>query len=148
MIVYIKLKKGVKISKIYNTFVHCVCIALVSGAFAWGQTGHRVVAYLAQRHLNPIAKEKAHKILDGYSLQDVSNWADEIRSDHQSLYKSFARWHYMEVSDSKDIAAISRVENWPENIHQAIEYCISELKKQPEEARLQRAILLKMLVHS
>ena len=88
-----------------------------------------------------------HKILDGYSLQDVSNWADEIRSDQKSLYKSFAKWHYMEVEEGKSVEKISYIDGWPKNIQQAIEYCVKELKEQPKGAKLQRAILLKMLVH-
>ncbi len=93
------------------------------------------------------ARANVSTILDGYKLQDVSNWADEIRSEQQSLYKSFNKWHYMEAEEEGNIHEQSASSEWPEDLHQAINYCIDQLKKQPQEAKLQRAILLKMLIH-
>ncbi|HAV93560.1 MAG TPA: S1/P1 Nuclease, partial [Proteobacteria bacterium] len=48
---------------------------------AWGLTGHRIVGAIAERHLQPDAAKKVAEVLDGYHLQDVSNWADEIKSE-------------------------------------------------------------------
>jgi len=50
-------------------------------AHAWGPTGHRVVAEIAQRHLTPAAQAKVSALLGGRSLADVANWPDELRSD-------------------------------------------------------------------
>ena len=50
-------------------------------AHAWGPTGHRVVAEIAQRHLTPIAQARVSRLLGGRSLADVANWPDELRSD-------------------------------------------------------------------
>jgi hypothetical protein len=54
---------------------------LAPSAHAWGPTGHRVVAEIAQRHLTPVAQAKVSRLLGGRTLADVANWPDELRSD-------------------------------------------------------------------
>ena len=56
-------------------------VMLAPSAHAWGPTGHRVVAEIAQRHLTPAAQAKVSRLLGGRSLADVANWPDELRSD-------------------------------------------------------------------
>jgi hypothetical protein len=41
--------------KVVATFL---LLTITSSANAWGSTGHRVVAEIAQRHLTPVAQEK------------------------------------------------------------------------------------------
>ena len=64
----------------------CLLVVLLAMAFAphvlaWGSTGHRVVAEIAQRHLLPAARDSVGRLLGGRSLADVVNWPDELRSD-------------------------------------------------------------------
>ena len=54
---------------------------LPTSASAWGPTGHRVVAEIAQRHLTPAAQSRVSSLLDGRTLADVANWPDDLRSD-------------------------------------------------------------------
>lgn len=56
-------------------------LSFVPSAQAWGPTGHRVVAEIAQRHLTPAAQAKVNRLLDGRTLADVANWPDDLRSD-------------------------------------------------------------------
>ena len=53
---------------------------LPRAAYPWAQNGHRVVAEIAERHLKPAVRAKISQLLDGRSLAEVSNWADDIRS--------------------------------------------------------------------
>lgn len=64
--------------KVVATFL---LLTLVPSAHAWGPTGHRVVAEIAQRHLTPAAQARVSRLLDGRTLADVANWPDELRSD-------------------------------------------------------------------
>ena len=41
------------------------CVLFAHGAFAWGQKGHDVTAYIAECHLTPEAAEKIDKALNG-----------------------------------------------------------------------------------
>src|SRR5580698_3640770 len=67
--------------------------------FAWGPTGHRVVAEIAQLHLTPTARKQIADLLGGYSLAEVANWADELRSDPR--YDKYKRLHFATVPNGK-----------------------------------------------
>jgi S1/P1 nuclease len=63
-----------------------VALALSStiapGAAAWGPTGHRTVARIAEHHLNPQAAQAVTNLLAPEQLALVATWPDEIRSEH------------------------------------------------------------------
>ena len=50
-------------------------------ALAWGPTGHRVVGYVAQKHITKKASKKVNEILQLYSLEMCGNHMDFIRAD-------------------------------------------------------------------
>ena len=63
-------------------------------AWAWGRTGHRVIAKLAVRHLTGEARAEIKALLEpGESLADASTWADEIRG----RMRHTAPGHYVDV---------------------------------------------------
>jgi hypothetical protein len=68
-----------------------------STAFAWGKTGHRVVAAIADTQLSGLARAQIAQILGpGESLADVANWPDEMRSDPSPYWqKTSPPWHYV-----------------------------------------------------
>jgi hypothetical protein len=72
-------------------------LTLPTSAFAWGPTGHRVVAEIAQRHLTPTTQKKVSQLLDGRTLADVANWPDELRSDPR--FDKYRPLHYATVKD-------------------------------------------------
>jgi nuclease S1 len=71
--------------RIRDTFLAVVValllLNLAPSAHAWGPTGHRVVAEIAQRNLTSIARANVSRLLGGRTLADVANWPDELRSD-------------------------------------------------------------------
>ena len=70
-------------------------LSLAPSAHAWGPTGHRVVAEIAQRHLTPAAQAKVSQLLDGRTLADVANWPDDLRSD--SRFDKYKLLHFATV---------------------------------------------------
>ncbi len=72
-------------------------LTLVPSAYAWGPTGHRVVAEIAQRHLTPAAQARVSRLLDGRTLADVANWPDELRSDPR--FDKYKPLHFATVKD-------------------------------------------------
>src|SRR5215213_2569277 len=72
-------------------------LTLPHSAYAWGPTGHRVVAEIAQRHLTPAAQAKVSSLLDGRTLADVANWPDELRSDPR--FNKYKPLHFATVED-------------------------------------------------
>lgn len=76
-------------------------MALVpSPAFAWGKTGHRVVAAIADTQLSGLARAHIEQILGpGESLDEAANWPDEMRSaPGQFWQKTSVPWHYMDFN--------------------------------------------------
>jgi nuclease S1 len=63
-------------------------------ARAWGPLGHRVIAKLAERKLNPKAKAAVAALLEpGETMADASTWADE----HLRDVRGSGPWHYVDV---------------------------------------------------
>jgi hypothetical protein len=85
--------------RIRNTFLKLVAVLLIlsPSAYAWGPTGHRVVAEIAQRHLTPAAQAQVSRLLDGRTLADVANWPDELRSDPR--FDKYKPLHFATVKD-------------------------------------------------
>jgi hypothetical protein len=87
--------------RIPNTLLKVVAalllLTLTPSANAWGPTGHRVVAEIAQRHLTPAAQVKVSLILDGRTLADVANWPDDLRSDPR--YDKYKPLHFATVKN-------------------------------------------------
>ena len=76
-----------------------VCSVFSQSVFAWGKTGHRVIAEIAERNLNSQAKKGISELLNGDPLWRVATWADEIRSNRK--YDYAAPWHYTSVPTGK-----------------------------------------------
>lgn len=73
-------------------------LAVPRGASAWGRTGHRAAAKMAETRLSPAALAAVKALLDpGETLADASTWADEVRRD---LPES-GPWHYVNVPISE-----------------------------------------------
>jgi len=78
--------------KIIFTFL---LVCQIHSAFAWGMTGHRVIAEIAEQHLNKKAKRNIQKIIGHQKLAYWSNWADFIKSDPDPALNTTGSWHFV-----------------------------------------------------
>ncbi len=117
-----------------------------SSIFAWGLTGHRVVAEIASFYLSPKAKKQIAGILDNESMAMVANWSDFIKSD--TSYKYTNPWHYTNFSDGleKD-AFISQLKSIKEPNAYLLILELSESLKNPQTPKKDKAFALKFLIH-
>jgi len=71
-----------------------------STAFAWGKTGHRVVAAIADTELSGLARAQVQQILGyGESLDEAANWPDEMRAAPGDFWQKTATpWHYVTLN--------------------------------------------------
>jgi hypothetical protein len=71
--------------------------AVPTPALAWGKTGHRVVAAIADTQLSGLARAHVKQILGGAeSLDEAATWPDEMRSDPAPFWqKTSTPWHYV-----------------------------------------------------
>lgn len=80
----------------YKHFFYCVIFLLcVESASAWGVTGHRVVAEIAERHLTNKAKRELKRLMGEELIAFWANWADFIKSD--TSWKFAGKWHYVDL---------------------------------------------------
>jgi hypothetical protein len=70
-----------------------ISIILPLKSFAWGKQGHSIVAEVAFNYLDANAKSNLLKYLDGMSIEDASNWMDDMRDDHS--YDYMKPYHYV-----------------------------------------------------
>lgn len=86
----------------FQTFAAvAVAAALIpSPALAWGKTGHRVVAAIADTQLSGLAHAQVEQILGyGESLDEAANWPDEMRSAPGQFWQRTATpWHYVTLN--------------------------------------------------
>jgi hypothetical protein len=81
--------------------VAAVAASLVpSPALAWGKTGHRVVAAIADTQLSGLARAHVMEILGGAeSLDEAANWPDEMRANPSPFWQKTATpWHYVTLN--------------------------------------------------
>jgi hypothetical protein len=126
-----------------KTITLSICFALIySLSFGWGQTGHRAVGLIAEKHLSKKARKNINRILGNQSLAMASTWMDEIKSD--STFDYMSEWHWVTVPDGMTYEQSEKNKNG--DIIATLERIITELKSKklsPTE-EVQR---IKILVH-
>jgi hypothetical protein len=67
-------------------------------ALAWGKTGHRVVARIADDGLSAEARANVRLLLGSESLDEAATWPDDMRADPSPFWQKTATpWHYVTV---------------------------------------------------
>ncbi len=113
-----------------------------TNALAWGPTGHRAVAQVAERYMNSGALLKAYTLLGNKNLARVATWADEIKSE-PAQYSHTYNWHYTD---------------WPDHAHEHDESTSTgklvgaireqlEVLKNASATQEQKAFALKFVIH-
>jgi len=72
-------------------FGFLVMFLVPSSLYAWGKTGHEIVAILAEQRLEPEVRKEVAALLDEMTFVEASMWADRVRS------KETAPWHYVNI---------------------------------------------------
>ncbi|WP_430614619.1 S1/P1 nuclease [Flavobacterium sp. JP2137] len=110
-------------------FVILALLAMnLSSAWAWGTTGHRVVAEIAERNLTRKAKKNLKKIIGDQRLAYWSNWPDFIKSD--PTWKHADAWHYVNVGPALNPTDFAKEmdETTPDNLYKKTLLLIEELQ--------------------
>src|SRR3954466_16153736 len=80
--------------------IAAVAALVPAPALAWGKTGHRVVAAIADTQLSGLARAHIEQILGpGESLDEAANWPDEMRAAPGEFWEKTATpWHYVTLN--------------------------------------------------
>jgi len=85
-------------------------------ARAFGPSGHRIVGYIADRHLCAETRIALKPLLAGQTLADAGTWPDRIRG--QPEWQHTRPWHYLNVGDRGSVARAAR--RSPDNVLAAL----------------------------
>lgn len=128
--------------------VLAVSILFPFDLLAWGMTGHRVVAQIADQNIKSSTRKKINQLLDNMPIAYWANWPDFIKSDKTGEYDHTHIWHYVNapgnLSKEDFIAYIKNVKQ--DNIYKEInllERTISDKVSSVE----QKKVALYFLVH-
>jgi len=68
-------------------------------ALAWGKTGHRIVAALADQQLSGLARAHVKELLGVESLDEAATWPDDMKSNPSAFWqKTASPWHYVTLN--------------------------------------------------
>ena len=95
---YVKGLRAIAIALAFNA-------AWSAPGLAWGDEGHQVVALIAQRFLDPVARAKVAALLAADpdtltrpTIQDAATWADRYRDHNQNNARLATRqWHFVDI---------------------------------------------------
>jgi hypothetical protein len=112
----------------YRLAIALFALSLVPArAFAWGSEGHRIVAEIAEQHLEPATAKRVRDLLfveNSTSLAAMANWADQIKPQRRET----ALWHFVDIPISapaydpaRDCAGgncvVSKIEQFAATLH-------------------------------
>jgi hypothetical protein len=127
-----------KFNKVW--FVVCMILVPVVRTFAWGPDGHKITAAVAYHCLDERTRDSVHAYLGKLTLEDVSTWMDEIRSDPK--YDALKPLHYINIERGEVY-----VPGKEENIVTEIEKVVAELKERNKHSREDVIVDIKILAH-
>lgn len=114
---------------------------LISQAFAWGQIGHYLIGFMAEKQMKKSTKKKVEAVLYPMSLGRSGTWMDEIKSDKTYDYAN--TWHYL---NSKTGEYDPTTQEKGGDAYEAILRIKAELKAGGLDPKTE-AEKLKMLIH-
>jgi len=127
-------------------FIFISCLFVSNTSSAWGLTGHRIVAEIAQRHLSANAKKELFKLLGNETLAWWSNWPDFIKSD--SSWNFVSKWHFVDmpgdITKAEFIDGLKKLQG--KNLYTQIQAMAAEVKNKNLTLE-KRQIALRFLIH-
>ena len=114
-------------------------------AHAYGQTGHRTIGDIAQRHLNDKALAAVQDILGDEELWQASTWPDEMRSNPDHYWQKVAgTFHYINIPEGMTYGEAPK--NPKGDAYTALNDFTATLKN-PSTNKADKALALRFIVH-
>lgn len=119
------------------------CTAVSTSAFAWGATGHRVVASLGERNVSAKTRAALKQLLPaGSTLADVAMFADKVKAQRPTTKP----WHFVDIPKAQ--AAYDPAKDCKENACVAAQVVRhATILKNMNASKKDRLEALKFLVH-
>lgn len=127
--------------KIYHLPLLIILLARPVSSLAWGYEGHSIVAEIAFAYLPANIADSVKHYLGTMTIEEASNWMDEIRSDRSLSYMK--SWHYIDLEKGVNYTDKSE----PKNIMNQLERVIRELQHKSDYSQERISLDLKILFH-
>lgn len=127
--------------KFQIVFLTLILSFATSQAMAWGQLGHYLIGYMAERQMKKSTRKKVEALLQPTSLSKSGTWMDDIRSDKSYDYAT--TWHYLNSHHGEYDPTHQEKTG---DAYEAIQRIKAELKKGGLDPKTE-AEKLKMLIH-
>jgi hypothetical protein len=137
------------LKKLYHVLLGVILPLMPMSSFAWGVTGHRVVAEIASRHLTPQARKAIIALLGPQGMAMVANWPDFIKSDTTHRYDHTSPWHYLDFpvnSSRAQFDEVLKAHSSGENLYAQTQVMIQQLKD-PKTSKNDKVFALTFLIH-
>ncbi len=109
-------------------------------SMAWGGKGHAMVAEIAFKYLDKETKKIVLQYLDGMTIQEASNWMDDIKKD--KAYDFMKPFHYVNFEKNEMVK-----DNCCDNIIATLNSTIKDLKNHKSFTKAEVKIKLCYLFH-
>lgn len=122
-----------------------LCASAAQPAFAWGKTGHRVAAAIAEPYLSDRAKAAIEEILGPEDVAEGSTWADFMRASPDPFWQDEASpYHYVTIPKGMTYAEIGAP---PEGDAVTALYKFMKVLRDDATTREEKQLALRFIVH-
>lgn len=128
-------------------FVLALCVGLAttaSPAAAWGPTGHRVSAALAERNISGRTRAHVEEILGGERLPEAATWPDEQRSNPDPFWKEVSPYHFVTLPPGQGAGELAHP---PEGDAATALARFTAVLRDPSASRADKATALRFVIH-
>jgi hypothetical protein len=80
---FVESKFSTQVKRMLRFLLVLTCAA---AAYGWGAQGHATVGAIADTMLSSTASSLVNDLLGGSSLQDVADWADDVKRNKDYLW--------------------------------------------------------------
>jgi len=108
-------------------------------SFAWGRTGHELVAEVAFSILDEGTQKIVKQYLGNMTIEEAANWMDNERSN--SYYNFMRKWHYMDIDKGEKYVPTNE-----RNILSVLHSAIVELREREKTGMTKKEIKNRLLL--
>ncbi len=129
------MKTTLRIAAIFLFFISIS----VQKSYAWGRTGHGLVAEVAFKFLDDSTQKIVKKYLGNLTIEEAASWMDEERGN--SYYNFMRPWHYLDIDKGEKYAPGKE-----RNVLSVLHSAITELRNRTTSGLSEKEIRFRILL--
>ena len=128
-----------------------MCFLFLTFSLAWWDTGHRVIAMIAERDLTPSQIQWMSDLFalwpgEEGNIVSVSTWQDDVKAANYRIY-TMSTWHYSDIPYIPDKSASVTIPPETYNVTQIIQESIDLIMDETTTSSWALSFALRNLIH-